>query len=153
MSERVKAALAQVLTQPPQYALEIGCGTQPFTDLTLIYLDWDGEALRRINPKLRRLCADASALPFPLSSLNLIVIRHPDIALHPTTWQRVFQQLADYLSEGGLLCTSLYEMSECDCLSAWVESLATISISDALLPPAPLSGADRYIRIFRKARS
>ncbi|GAB4552409.1 MAG: hypothetical protein OHK0023_20400 [Anaerolineae bacterium] len=152
MSERVKAALAQVLTRPPQYALEIGCGTQPFTDFTLIHLDWDGEALRRMHSKLRRLCADAGALPFSLNSLDLILIRHPDLAAHPISWQRALQHLAGYLRAGALLCTSCYEALEWDWISEWVDSLslASIPISDALLPPVPLSGADRYIHLFRK---
>lgn len=99
--------------QPSMYVLEIGCGEggnlKPFTDLGCKCVGVDlstskiekGRVLFKDNPNLKLVCSNIYALPEPLGTFNLIIIR--DVIEHIHDQHRFLQFIKTFLKENAVV--------------------------------------------------
>ncbi len=153
--------------------LDIGCGAaQCATALqkrypgALLYgVDYDIQALRTTPHAVKRIAADACALPFARCSarhsglFGLIIIRHPNVDRAPVAWQQVIRAAPAYLcdSPASRLMLTCYSASEADRVRGWLRELplhsALITASEAGLAIPDRVGHDRFAFVCRVTSS
>ena len=145
--------------RPPSYparSLELGCG--PFATHSILQarfpgwlhagLEIDADELRpaRSRPVI---LADAQRLPF-CAAFALILIRHPDVALHPDGWSAVLAGCPRVLVDGGILVATTYSLEEREFVRRRV-ALERCVVDETALAPVNLAGEDRCVLAYVKA--
>jgi len=161
-AQRTLPRLHSLLTQLPTHdlpplLLDVGCGVYAASvtmrtalpGWELYGIDLDSNALRRarhLDPELRLVRADARSLPGLLHThFGLILVRHPDLYLHPTPWQQILMTLPHLLAPAGFLIITLYAPEEIE----MIERLGLPPRYPDMLAPTDLAGQDRFVLVYR----
>lgn len=157
------ARLISILEQlpAPTHILDVGSGDcldaddvlALYPQARMLAVDISAQALRRapVLPHLFRLQADVLSPPLQ-AGFYLVLLRHPDTALHAATWERLCAQLPALLIPRGHALITTYEADELDTLRRWLlwDRLCRIDIDPDALAPVNLHGRDRYVLVTRR---
>ena len=148
--KRLRSILAQIdFPDAPSRSLTLGCGGFPSYDVLLdarpnwlhTGLDFDPDVLRPAK-NYPVILGEGTALPFR-DPFALILIRHPDVALHADGWKVIFRDAGDYLVPGGILLITAFNLDEREFIRQNV-TLPPYRLDDMALASPDLSGQDRY---------
>ncbi|MDW8299236.1 MAG: class I SAM-dependent methyltransferase [Anaerolineae bacterium] len=140
--------------------LDLGCGTCADAEVyfaagaeRVCGVDWDWLALKaarhaRRSKMLCLLYADVRTIAFAPRAFDAILIRHPDVARAPQTWQTALRNSVRWLRQVGRLLITTYSLDELTQMRAFCASIAALralQLDERQLAPVPLSGRDRHV--------
>ncbi|MCS6872744.1 MAG: hypothetical protein NZ571_14960 [Anaerolineae bacterium] len=94
------------------------------------------------------LYADVRTIAFAPRAFDAILIRHPDVARAPQTWQTALRNSVRWLRQVGRLLITTYSLDELTQMCAFCASIAALralQLDERQLAPVPLSGRDRHV--------
>lgn len=144
---RLEAALrALPIPDSSPYTLNLGCGAFPEQanlggDGVHLGVDWERQT--QLQAPFYFVQANAAHLPFKIK-FRLILLRHPNVAQHPQTWQSAVRQIPQWLAPRGVFLLSVYEWGDYASLRAHL-ALTPLHIHS----PVPLDGSDRFLWFHR----
>jgi SAM-dependent methyltransferase len=125
------------------------CLSQLYPDALIIGLDYDFRALRTAQGI--RILGDIQHIPFAGGQFDLILIRHPDVHRHPSSWQHALSASEDALRIGGRLVITVYSAAEYALIQKWRPPILTeCAVPIAALTAPDGVGRDRFVLLYAK---
>lgn len=150
MSQRLIAFLQQLPFLPSTgRLLSVGCGAfDEASALRKVFPHWHCIGVD-IDPLARAtLRADGCRLPFARKPLfDLILVRHPDVALRGAAWQTILSELPRFLMPAAWLVVSTYSADEVQRLRQIAPFLQMASTAN--LPAINLLGQERHMLTYQ----